>query len=163
MLIRRRHFVIAFTLIAAIAVWRALDWWIVTDRERIAQLLKDARVAAEKANWKGMMNAISPDYDFDGVNFSALASFAKHTSRVIGEANIQLVGMEIKVNGARATAKFGAIVLPHDENGILPPRIQSRWLIGLKKSGDAWRITSVQPISIAGMRVSSLKDLRIGE
>lgn len=132
---------------------------VVTQRERIQQALNEFVVAIEQETERDAALLVSDDYESEEMDreqfLEMLASFRErlriYDSRFIREST--------EVRGDTAETDLTAKATISVDGGVGEMH-WGRWRMGWIRQGDEWRIRSIEPLSVDGIPMTSLRDLR---
>jgi len=147
---RRRAFLGA---LAASLVLLALQAVVVTDHERIVQLLSALADAAERADLGAIEPSIDDSYrDNYGDRAALLARIRDRLTRYTIR-NVSLSAFEVTVDGDEATAGFRVVADMNDRDSAFPAT-PSRWEVGLIRRGGVWRVRSVRLLRLGPLEAT---------
>jgi len=153
LVLARKHVVATAILAGVVLVTLAVDWWVVTDDERIARLMDDLESAVERGDANALMQYVSEDYASTGMTRDSLSVLAAAFFDRYGA--VQLSGYQYHINrsGDLAIVGVAALATPMD-SGSAGWYGRSVWELQLQKDADReWRITSLTPLRIGQREV----------
>lgn len=147
---RRKAFLGA---LAASLVLLALQAVVVTDHERIVQLLNALADAAERADLDTIEPSIDESYhDSHGDRATLLVRIRDRLTRYTIR-NASLSAFEITVDGDEATAAFRVIADVNDRDSSFPAT-PSRWEVSLIRRGGVWRVRSIRLLRLGPLEAT---------
>lgn len=130
--------------LAVVVLLILVDLLIVTDQERIDDLVERGQAASEAGDYETVQAMISRDYRFEGRDRDAFLELAQSTLELYAPMKIMLFGEETFIGPEdRALVEFMAVVTP-GEKSRLPGAVRCFWKIHLAREGDAWLVTGVK-------------------
>lgn len=130
-----------------------LQGLVVTDRERIINLVQELAAAAEKSDIARIEQSIDAAYkDSDGDREACLARARDRLSRH-AIRSVSLSAFEVNVSGDDAKASF-RVVCDMREGDHSLPNMPSRWELDLVRRGDTWMVCSIRRLQIGPIKAS---------
>ena len=157
--IQRRHVIAASLAAAAVATYLIGDWIIVTDAERLRVVVDRVVAAASKADARGVMAEVAPDYSQDGVRHEALQAFVERFFDAYGPAHTRMRSFTANAEGLVGVAEVRVYSRVDKETPWGRRGVASHWRLSFIRYGERWTIERIAPVSMGMQRISSLKRL----
>ena len=136
-----------------------VERWIVTDKERIEEVIRELRLAAEQGNAEALVKNFSEDFDAEGFSRDDMQGIADQFFEMHGPVRFRRFGVGVNRVGRAAFAEVHANA-ESPQSPAVGPQGRSIWDLELQKESDnCWRITSITPAYIGGQEVGSWGDL----
>jgi hypothetical protein len=132
-----RTAVVFLSLLAALGLGLLLERWIVTDREAIERLLRDAAESARRGDWDAVRAALADD--FEGEDPARVVERARAlASRAPGAWSLSVE--EVLVEGDEAAARVRVHLAGFRPGG---GGLAAEGRLGLARTGSGWRVRSI--------------------
>jgi len=153
--VRRLVFPVAIGLIVALF---AFQGWVTTQREELHDTIDRLIAAVSRHDAAAVLSSISDDYASADMDRVAVGAFIESALKNTDIFDARIGGMESDIDGDRATTEFSvtATVRVAGQTARLP----SRWKLAWARGPRGWQITQIEPLEVAGNRVSGLRSLR---
>lgn len=151
-----RHRILPIGLLAMAALF-GVQSLVETDRERITAALREFVRAIEQRNPAAIAQAVSADYDCEGLSRNDLLRFISGRLARMRIYDSSL-SPTIRVDGDTARMGLGARATVSIDGGVGEFHVGS-WSLAWRREGDAWRLTALRPERIDGIEITRLRDL----
>lgn len=153
--VRRLVFPLAIGLIVALF---AVQEWVTTQREDLHNTLDRLIAAVSRHDAAAVLPSISDDYASTDMDRAAVGAFIESALKNTDIFDARIGGIESDIDDDRATTEFSvtATVRVAGQTARLP----SRWKLAWTRAPSGWQITQIEPLEVAGNRVSGLRALR---
>ncbi len=140
--------------LSASALLLVVQWWVVTDREKLERTTRLLSSAVEHHDIDGVVALVDPNAKFDGGYDRE--QFKEHLSYLLKKYEVEnpsVGGFVVDINGTQASIRCSAScrVTTREWSGTVP----SRWELTFKLRSGQWLVTDLKPLKIAGRTYSS--------
>ena len=144
---------------AAVVIYLALDFLIVTDKERLEQTIAGLEKAVEAGDAEKCIDFISPDYLFEQKTREDLLKLGQRLFEMTGPMKIK--ELETKLNITDSLAVYESQMLanltdPKEEMLYAAGTVLSQWRLSFKKEDGKWLIYQVELLSLNKQPVRGL-------
>ena len=136
-----------------------LQFMVTTERERLSVVCDALVKAVDVGHVAAIESHVSGSFDAEGYDKEGFMEFV---SRGLERADVENASVKvdsIEINGSKASVIIFADCLINTDgySGKLP----SKWRLTFEKTGDAWKLIEVTPISTPLFPYTRLRDLRM--
>ncbi len=143
---QRGRYVIAMLLVGlCLPLLLGLDWFLITERERVADIVYDLAEAVEKEDVAGIARYLAPDCHYGRFDRAGILALAQRSFDRYEVERVRIRRLEVSVSeGSRlAVADFFAIGVARDQTGSSGWQ-PTRWRLAFREIvPDHWMVTAV--------------------
>jgi len=157
-LTRRMLWFLAALGTAALLIGLA-DWLILTDAERIEDVMDELRYAVEHDDHRGVLDHLSADFRAGGMTREMLGLVAKSFFDDYGPVRLHRYQTAVKVSGRLAVVEVRTFATAGGRRGG-GLSSASTWQAELRKEADdVWRVTALEPVRVNGRDVAAWQEV----
>jgi hypothetical protein len=154
----RRAGIAMIGLLLVGAVMLIVQHVVVTDREKIRQLLEDLALAVDSEDVRAFAAHIDEEYNADGLDKARLIERVATAFKEVKIDDVKLVNTKIKIEDDTATVNLRAHA--RVRGGDLPYEYHlSFWEVKLARRGPDWKVTSAVHGGDTGLSARDLLDI----
>ncbi len=124
-----------------LGTWLLVDWLVVTDSERIHQMLDEATEAVERQDIDFIVDqCLDPDFQLGHLDREKTRDWGKGVIKTYEVQSVRAYSVESTVDGDSAQTTMRTFV----KVGIIPGEQRLDWKFQLKRRDNRWGIVRVQ-------------------
>jgi len=143
---QRGRYVVAMVLLGlCVPLLILLDWFVVTDRERVEDVIDDLATAVENEDVAGIARHLAQECHYGRFNRAAILALAQRAFDRYEIEWLRIRRLRVRVSeGSRlAVADFTAVGVARDQNGTSGWQ-PTRWRLALREiEPDRWMVTAI--------------------
>lgn len=146
-------------VVGVILVYLAVDFLVVTDKERLQRTISDLKKAVEEGDADRCISFLSPGYSFEGKTRDDLLELGKSLFKMTGPMKIRELETKLNITGALAvydSQMAATMEKPNEEMLYAAGTVLSEWRLSFRKEGDKWLIHQVELRSLNKQEVRGL-------
>jgi len=151
-----RRAIILAVAVAAVLAYLLLDFFITTDRERVAHLIERVIDAVERGDAKAALAPVPRNYRSGRMDRAGLVALAAAFFDQYGVKRVHVLGRDIALSGRLAVVDLAVLVRAARRDGWVTTG-RSRWHVRLRRvqgpAGPEWVVTDVSPTELYGQPV----------
>jgi hypothetical protein len=136
----KRALIVALLLAVLLPI---LQWWVVTDRERIHRICLAMTASAEQGDVAAFDRYVSSRFEVGELDRAALRAAAERAYTRYDIVTAKLKSPQIEVNQDRAEVDFGVQVTM--SGGDFPGQGLTTWTAVFEREADGWRLVEIHP------------------